>query len=537
LAADRTAREAAALSVFDSLLASVAEEMGAVLGRSALSPNIRERRDYSCAVFDARGDLVAQAAHIPVHLGAMPAAVEAVRSLAPFAPGDIAILNDPYLGGTHLPDVTMVSPVFERPRPPAGRLIGYVASRAHQADIGGMEPGSMPLARELVQEGLIIPPLKLYRRGRLNQEALALVLRNVRTPSERQGDLAAQVAAQRAGEARLREMAGRYGAGELRQRMRSLLDYGERLTRHALRLIPDGEYTFEDALDDDGLSGEPVPIRVRLRAAGGELEVDFSGSAPERPSSVNAVAAVTRSAVLYVVRTLLPPGAPMNAGCSRPVRLVLPERSVVNSGPGRAVSAGNVETSQRVVDALLGALSAALPDVVPAASSGTMNNVSIGGFDSRRGRPFAYYETLAGGAGAGPSRDGLDAVHTHMTNTLNTPVEALEMTYPFRVLEYAVRRGSGGAGRHRGGDGLVRAYEFLEPAHVTLVTERRRLRPWGLAGGKPGAPGRNTLRSAAGRERRLPAKGPVSVKPGDVLRIETPGGGGWGAAGPRRRPR
>jgi N-methylhydantoinase B len=398
-----------------------------------------------------------------------------------------------------------------------------------------MEPGSMPLARELVQEGLIIPPLRLYRRGRLNEEALALILRNVRTPNERRGDLAAQVAAQRTGETRLREMASRYGLPELRRRMRSLLDYGERLARQALRLIPDGEYVFEDALDDDGLSDEPVPIRVRLRAADGELDVDFSGSAPERPSSVNAVAAVTRSAVLYVVRALLPPGAPMNAGCSRPVRLRLPEGSVVNARPGRAVSAGNVETSQRVVDALLGALSAALPDIVPAASSGTMNNVSIGGFDARRGRPFAYYETLAGGAGGGPSRDGLDAVHTHMTNTLNTPVEALEMAYPFLVVEYSLRRGSGGAGRHRGGDGLVRAYEFLEPAQVTLVTERRRRRPWGLAGGKPGAPGRNTPRSATGRERRLPGKGSVRVESGDVLRIETPGGGGWGGGARRAR--
>ncbi len=522
------AANAATLSIFNSLLASVAEEMGAVLGRSALSPNIRERRDYSCAVFDRRGRLVAQAAHIPVHLGAMPVSVGAVRNLAPFAPGDLAILNDPYLGGTHLPDVTMVSPVFERPSPKAGRLIGFVASRAHQADIGGMEPGSMPLARELVQEGLIIPPLKLFRRGRLNEEALALILRNVRTPEERRGDLQAQFAAQRAGDARLRALSSKYGSAALDQRMRELLDYAERLTRAELRRIPDGQYVFEDALDDDGSSSEPVAVRVRIQARAGRLTFDFTGSAPQRPSSVNAVAAVTRSAVFYAVRCLLDEDAPMNAGCFRPVTVVLPEGSVVNASAGHAVSAGNVETSQRIVDTVLGALAQALPGLLPAASSGTMNNVTIGGFDHRRGRHFAYYETLAGGAGAGPKRRGLNAVHTHMTNTLNTPVEALEMAYPFRVAEYSIRHGSGGTGRHPGGEGLVRSYEFLAEAQVTLMSDRRRRGPWGLAGGGDGGRGRNSVRRAAGRTEELPSKGPLRVGPGDVLRIETPGGGGWG---------
>lgn len=503
--------------------------MGAVLGRSALSPNIRERRDYSCAVFDRGGELVAQAAHIPVHLGAMPVAVEAVRSLAPFAPGDIAILNDPYLGGTHLPDVTMVSPVFERAAPSPGRLAGFVASRAHQADIGGMSPGSMPLARELVQEGLIIPPLKLYRRGRVNEEALALILRNVRTPDERLGDLQAQVSAQRMGERRLQELAARHGPAVLEQRMRELIDYAERLTRASLERIPAGTYEFEDALDDDGLSDHPVPIKVAVGAARGGLAVDFTGSAPERPSSVNAVAAVTRSAVYYVVRCLLGGDAPTNAGCFRPVRVILPEGSIVNAGRGYAVSAGNVETSQRIVDAVLGALAKALPHLIPAASSGTMNNVAIGGYDSDRGRPFAYYETLAGGAGAGPGGDGLDAVHTHMTNTLNTPVESLEMTYPFRVSEYALRSGSAGEGLHRGGEGLIRAYEFLDVAEVTLVSERRRLRPWGLGGGAGGAAGRNEVIRANGEKVDPGGKAQFDVGPGDVLRIETPGGGGWGA--------
>jgi N-methylhydantoinase B len=502
--------------------------MGAILGRSALSPNIRERRDYSCAVFDRDGNLIAQAAHIPVHLGAMPESVAAVRALEPFAPGDLAILNDPYLGGTHLPDVTMVSPVFEKRERRGGALMGFVASRAHQADIGGMAPGSMPLARELVQEGVIIPPLKLIKRGEMNEEALALILRNVRTPDERRGDLEAQMAANRGGERRLQELAAKYGGAVLRSRMRDLLDYAERLTRAALSAVPAGTYRFEDALDDDGIARGRVQIVVSLTARDGELEVDFTGTAAERESSVNAVAAVTRSAVYYVVRCLLGEEAPMNAGCFRAVRIRLPPASVVNASPGHAVSAGNVETSQRIVDAVLGALSRALPEAAPAASSGTMNNIAIGGFDTARRRPFAYYETLAGGAGGGAAAHGLDAVHTHMTNTLNTPVESLEMTYPFRVIEYSVREGSGGAGGHRGGEGIVRAYEFLSDADVTLMSERRRTRPWGARGGKAGARGRNSIRRAGGRERELPGKTQIRVRAGDILRIETPGGGGWG---------
>jgi N-methylhydantoinase B len=515
-----------ALAVFDALFASVAEEMGVTLGRTAHSPNIKERRDYSCAVFDAQGKLVAQAAHIPVHLGSMPLSVEAALPLAPFAPGDVVILNDPYLGGTHLPDITLVSPVFVRERR-NNPLLGFVVSRAHHADVGGMAPGSMPLANELYQEGVIIPPLRLYARGKRNDELLALLLRNVRTPDERRGDLDAQLAAHRTGEARLLELAQRYGRREVEQQMAALQDYAERLTRAAIARIPNGTYIYEDALDDDGVSDEPVTIRLSLTVRRDRLHFDFTGSAPERPSSVNAVAAVTRSAVYYVVRCLLGDDAPTNDGCLRPVGFTLPERSVINAGPPRAISAGNVETSQRIVDVVLGALAQALPDAVPAASAGTMNNVTIGGWDAERLRPFAYYETLAGGAGAGPSCDGLSAVHTHMTNTLNTPVEALELTYPFRVREYSVRRGTGGEGRQRGGDGLAREYEFLSPADVTLVTERRRRGAWGARGGSPGAPGRDTLTDPAERKRRLPSKTQLSVPAGARLRIETPGGGGW----------
>ncbi len=512
-----------ALAVFDALFASVAEEMGVTLGRTAHSPNIKERRDYSCAVFDARGKLVAQAAHIPVHLGAMPLSVEAALPLAPFAPGDVVILNDPYLGGTHLPDITLVSPVFAK-----RELVGFVVSRAHHADVGGMAPGSMPLATELWQEGVIIPPLRLARRGRRNAEALALLLRNVRTPEERLGDLDAQLAAQRTGQARLLELVGRYGRREVARQMAALQDYAERLTRAAIARIPNGTYLFEDVLDDDGVTDGPVAIRLRLTVRGGRMHFDFTGSAPERPSSVNAVAAVTRSAVYYVVRCLLDEDAPTNDGCLRAIGFALPVGSVVNARPPRAVSAGNVETSQRIVDVVLGALAQALPERIPAASAGTMNNVTIGGDDPERGRPFAYYETLGGGAGAGPGGAGLSAVHTHMTNTMNTPVEALELAYPFRVRGYAIRRGTGGRGRHAGGDGLAREYEFLTPARVTIVGERRRRSPWGLRGGRDGATGGDTLLQPSGRRRRVPSKGELRVAAGARLRIETPGGGGWG---------
>jgi N-methylhydantoinase B len=558
----------AELSIAGALFSSVADEMGVTLGRTAHSPNIKERRDYSCAVFDPHGRLVAQAAHIPVHLGAMPESVAAAMPLAPFAPGDIVILNDPYLGGTHLPDITMVSPVFVD-GDDAGTLIGFLASRAHHADVGGISPGSMPIAEELIQEGIVIPPIKLYEAGRLNTAVLDLLLRNMRGPDERRGDLDAQIAAHRTGEARLREIAERYGIEHAWRLMDELMDYAERMTRAAIAAVPDCKYTFEDFLDDDGegtganlpspadgrgARGEgPIPIRVRITVSGDGLHADFTGSAPERPTSINAVAAVTRSAVYYCVRCLLDDAVPSNEGCFRPVTLTLPERSVVNAGPPRAVAAGNVETSQRIVDVVLGALSQALPDVIPAASQGTMNNITIGGHGPvprttpRPARPealvgqaehgaaelssdFAYYETIGGGAGASPARDGLSAVHTHMTNTLNTPVEALEMTYPFRVVEYAVRRGSGGPGLHRGGDGITRTYEFLTEAAVTLLTERRRLAPWGLAGGGPGTTGRNMLTRAGEQESAaLPSKSALRVGPGDRLTVETPGGGGWGA--------
>ncbi|MDE2745881.1 MAG: hydantoinase B/oxoprolinase family protein [Chloroflexota bacterium] len=527
----------ARLAIFDSLVSSIAEEMGAALRHTALSPNIKERADFSCAVFDREGQLLAQAAHIPVHLGAMPESVRAVERLAPWRPGDLAILNDPFLGGTHLPDVTMVSPVFAHGAMEGDEPIGYVASRAHQADIGGMAPGSMPVARELIQEGIVIPPIRLYRGGVLVEEAMDLILRNVRTPDERRGDFNAQIAAQRLGERRIADLHRDYGDDSYLRTTKALLDYGERLTRAALMELPHGTWEFSDSLDDDGHSSEPVPIRLKLTLSDDRAHFDFSGSAEQRAASINAVAPVTRSACYYVIRCLLPPDTPMNSGLFRPITFTLPERSVVAAQSPVAVAAGNVETSQRIVDTVWGAFNQLLPERMPAASSGTMNNLTAGGIDPRSGQPWAYYETSGGGLGGGPEGPGLDAAHSHMTNTLNTPAEALELAYPLRVVENSIRPRSGGPGRHRGGHGLIRRTQFLGEAQLTLITERRTGQPWGSQGGEPGTIGRNILEtiSANGRpvRRKLPGKVTINVQPGDVIRVETPGGGGWGRPKPR----
>jgi N-methylhydantoinase B len=522
------------LEIFKNLFISVAEEMGVTLGRTAYSPNIKERRDFSCACFLADGQMIAQAAHIPVHLGAMPASVQAaLATFAAWAADDLVVLNDPYLGGTHLPDITMVSPVFvgEAEAPSF-----FVASRAHHADVGGMSPGSMPLADEIYQEGLIIPPVKLVEGGRTNQAVLDIILRNVRTPGERRGDLAAQMAAHHMGEQRLREIVTRYGLEETLHYARSLLAYAERLTRAAIARIPAGVYTFLDEMDDDGMRKAPgatpneqrgPQIKVAVVVRGNSMTVDFTGSSPAVAGPLNAVRAITESATWYVVRCVAGPDVPVNSGAFAPVRVVVPKGSFLDAEPPHAVAAGNVETSQRLVDAVLGALAQALPALIPAASQGTMNNLTIGGFDAERGAPFVYYETVGGGAGAGPAGDGLAGVHVHMTNTLNTPVEALEYAYPLRVRRYALRQGSGGAGRHHGGDGLVREIEFLCPAAVTILSERRRTAPYGLSGGEPGACGRNVL-IRDGEEQELPGKVETRVKAGDVLSLRTPGGGGWG---------
>lgn len=514
------------LEVYKNLFASIAEEMGVTLCRTGYSPNIKERRDFSCAVFDGKGEMVAQAAHIAVHLGSMPLSVKSAIDNVRMQPGDVVILNDPFSGGTHLPDITMVTPVFpEGERTP----LFYVANRAHHADIGGISPGSLPLSTEIFQEGVRIPPLKLMAGGEMRKDLLALILANVRTPWEREGDLTAQVAANQIGVRRLIEVCERQGVSETKRYMDALKDYAERMTRAAVATIPDGEYAFEDWLDGDGVGSGPIRIAVKITVDGDQATIDFTGSAPQVRGSVNAIYAITLSAVFYVFRSIVDSDIPSNAGVMRPLRVLTSPGTVVDAIFPAAVAAGNVETSQRITDTLLGALARAIPERIPAASQGTMNNVTVGGTDPRSGKAFAYYETIGGGSGAGPGHDGASAVHTHMTNTMNTPVEALEHAYPFRVLRYAIRRGSGGKGRSTGGDGIDRHLEFLSPAIVTVMSERRDIPPYGLAGGEPGACGENRL-VHEGKEKRLPGKVALQVEAGDRLCISTPGGGGYGKA-------
>jgi N-methylhydantoinase B len=465
----------------------------------------------------------------------MPASVQAALETFPgsLRPGDMVILNDPYLGGTHLPDITLVAPVFvdlsgEK------ELVGFVSNRGHHADVGGMTPGSLPLSTELYQEGMILPPIKLARRGRLNQEVVQIICRNSRTPEERRGDLAAQIASVRVGERRLQEVVERYGVEEAREHMAALLDYSERVTRSAISRIPDGVYRVLDYMDDDGLTEEPVPIAVAITISGDTMTIDFTGTSSQRNGCINAPQAVTVSASLYMVRCVVGAEAPANQGCLRPVTIITPRGTLVNPEPQHGVAGGNVETSQRITDVLLTAMAQALPELIPAASQGTMNNLLIGGHDLNRERPFVYYETIGGGMGARPTKDGISGIHTHMTNTMNTPIEALEFVYPMRLQRYAIRRGSGGAGKFRGGDGLVRDVEFLSPVRVTILSERRKYAPYGLPlgpdAGHPGERGENVLLRGGYEEVRLSGKEVLDVEVGDVLSIRTPGGGGWGTA-------
>jgi len=517
------------LAIFQSMVHSIAEEMGAALRRTALSPNIKERRDYSCAVFDGQARVIAMGDHMPVHLGSMPMSVQAAVAAIAFERGDIAILNDPYAGGTHLPDITMVLPVFrERGNSPEF----YIAARAHHADVGGMYAGSMGPAREIYQEGIRIPPVRIARSGVIVRELLDFILNNVRTPKEREGDLDAQIGACRVGEQRMLELMQRYDARTLSLLVERLLDYSEQRIRAELRTMPAGDFSAEDWLDNDGVTDEPCRICVQLSfdPTAASVHVDFAGSSPQVAGSVNAVRAITLSACFYVLRCLLGEDAPATAGILRPLTLNAPAGSIVDAQPPAAVAGGNVETSQRIVDVLLRALAKAVPARVPAASAGTMSNLTIGGSDPRTGEPFTYYETAAGGMGARPGIDGISGVQTHMTNSLNTPVEALEYAYPFRVRRYAYRDGSGGAGQFTGGDGLARELELLADAEVTLLADRRVFRPYGLQGGEDGAAGHAWLTKVGdASETELPGKCSLRLSKGDRLRIETPGGGGWGA--------
>lgn len=515
------------LEIYRALFTSVAEEMGVALRRTAFSPNIKERRDYSCAVFDAKGRVIAQGDHMPVHLGSMPMAVAAALAEIDIVPGDVVALNDPFAGGTHLPDVTLVMPVAIRKL-----ILFYVANRAHHADIGGATPGSMGLATDIYGEGIRIPPVRLVRGGAVDRDTMRLLLANVRGNVERRGDFDAQIGSLKTGAARLLEIIERRGEREAREYATQLINYSARLMRHTIASIPDGSYEAEDALDDDGVEDRAVPIRVRVAIKGERALVDFTGSAPQVAGAINAVEAITVSAVSYVFRCLIGGEVPASAGLVDPIEVIAPRGTVVNANPPASVAGGNVETSQRIVDVLFKALAQALPDRIPAASQGTMNNLTIGGTDTRSGtgQEFSYYETVAGGMGARPSADGMSGVHTHMTNSLNTPAEALEYAYPLRVREYRLRKGSGGRGTHRGGDGVVREIETLVPSRMSLLCDRRKRGPYGLFGGEDGAAGTNTLNN----EDKLPSKGSHELKAGDRIRIETPGGGGWGQVVKRR---
>jgi len=525
------APDAVSLEVFRHLFTALAEEMGAALKRASFSPNIKERRDYSCALFSPRREAVALGDHMPVHLGAMPMSVQAaLEELGALAPGDVVCLNDPFRGGTHLPDITLLAAVHTADE----RLLGYVASRAHHSDVGGSTPGSMPLAREIFEEGLRIPPVRLYVAGGRNEDLWRTILANVRTPVERAGDLDAQLAALHTGRTRLLEIAGRRGVDATLAAMDALVAYADRLVEAGLERIPDGVYQAEDALEDDGFGSGRVPIRATLTVSGRNLRIDFEGTSPQVPGGINAVSAITASACRYVVRciveALLGEPLPAGGGSMSAVELVLPPGSLVNARLPASVAAGNVETSQRITDVLLLAFGVALPGLVPALSQGTMNNTTVGGVDPRTGKAFAYYETVGGGMGAGPEGIGLSGVHVHMSNSLNTPVEALEHAYPFRVMRYGIRRGSGGAGANRGGDGLRRDLMILAPARVALLCERRAVGPAGAQGGESGAPGENAL-IHDGVEELLPSKATFSVQAGDVVSIRSPGGGGWGPPG------
>jgi N-methylhydantoinase B len=509
------------LEVFRHALGGIAEEMGVALRRAAYSPNIKERADCSAAVFDPDGELVAQAEHIPVHLGAMPASVRAVLdTYGPLEPGQQVCVNDPYLGGTHLPDLTIVAAVGAD----SGEVLGYVANRAHHADVGGAAPGSMPAsATDIAMEGIRIPPILIADAGGERDDVVRLIAANSRTPTERRGDLRAQFAANHVGARRLRELAGRMGPARLSQAMAAVCDYSDRRVRVAIQQIPDGCYRNSDVLE----IGEGVTIRAAVTVTGDQVMIDFAGTDPQIPVNCNAVFAVTLSSAMFVFRMLTDPAAPPNAGCYRALQVRAPVGSVVHATFPAPTAAGNVETSQRIVDVLLGAFAQAIPDRVPAASQGTMNNLLIG---AGGGHAFSYYETLGGGEGGTPDRPGMSGVHTGMTNTQNTPAEAMELDYPLRVWRYELRPSSGGAGAHPGGDGLVREVEVLADCTLTIQSERRENPPWGLSGGHPGAVGHNILRRADGTEVELPSKGTWQLNRGDRIRIETPGGGGWGQA-------
>ncbi len=510
------------LEVFKNRFSSIADEMGVALQRTSFSPNIKERKDFSCAVFNKNGDLIAQAAHIPVHLGSMPMSVKYAIKNINLEEGDMVILNDPFKGGTHLPDITIVAPVFHK-----GKIVFYVANRAHHSDIGGISAGSMPIAASIFHEGIIIPPVKLVKKRMIDKEIMDFIKNNVRTPEEREGDFSAQINANNIGIKRLKEVIEKYGLEKVEKYSEALLDYAEKIMKEFLKTVPDGEYSFSDYMEDDGFKNKDIKISVNIKIKNDSAVVDFSDTDLQVEGSINAVKAITVSAVFYVFRSVLEEDIPTNAGCLRPIKIITKEKSLIDAVFPSAVSAGNVETSQRIVDVLLGALSEALPDRIPSASQGTMNNVTIGGINPKTEKHFSYYETIGGGMGASAKNHGESAVQSHMTNTLNTPIEALEFEYPFLVEKYKIRKNSGGKGLKKGGDGIIREYKFLTDVEITVISERRRIPPYGLFGGNPGETGKNYIIK---NKEKLEKSGKFSerLSKGDKLIIETPGGGGFG---------
>ena len=502
------------LSLFASRLDAVCDEMGAVLQRAAFSPNIRDRLDFSCAVFSADGELCAQAAHIPVHLGSMAYAMQSIISRLQWHEGDMVIVNDPFLGGTHLPDVTLIAPVYLN-----NELLAFVANRAHHADIGADAPGSMPLSKNLHEEGLIIPPTHLIKKGQLDEKFMTDILKAIRSGAAGQGDFSAQISANHAGVKRLTSLIDALSNKIFLNALTALNEYGERLARSIINNIPDGEYSFTDVMDDDGLGNFDLTISAVIKIEQHNVLVDFAGTTAQTTGNINCPLSVAAAAVYYVFRCLMPAQTPACAGSFKPISISAPEGCLLNAKRPAAVAAGNVETSTRIVDVVMGALAQALPDKIPAASHGSMNNLAMGSIKDS----WDYYETMGGGMGASARGDGQSAVQTHMTNTRNTPIEVMETSYPIRIKRYAVRQGSGGEGLHKGGDGLIREFEFLKPANVTLLTERRLYPAWGLKSGLPGGCGQNILNGKV-----LPPKVCFDVVKGDCLTIETPGGGGWG---------
>lgn len=515
------------VEIVKGALTYASEEMGISLRNAAYSPNIRERMDHSCAIFDHERRMIAQAEHIPVHLGSMAWAVrEGLRLFeGELSDGDMIILNDPYISGTHLPDITLISPVFH-----GDEVVGYVANKAHHSDVGGKAPGSMAGdATEIYQEGIIIPPIRFVERGDVVHDVARMILSNVRTPEVRMGDLRAQVAGNVMGRRRILETVGRYGLATFREACEEILNYSERMMRREIDRIPEGRYGAEDYLENTGVSDQPVKLRVTVAVKDDHIKIDYTGTDPQVEGPVNAVWGVTLSGVYYTLRCVTDPSIPMNDGCYRPVEVYAPRGTVLNPVPPAPVAGGNVETSQRNVDVLMGAFAQAIPHKVCAACQGTMNNVSMGGLDPRTGRQWSFYETIAGGMGGRPTMDGIDGIHTHMTNTMNTPIEVAEKEFPMLFLKYELRQDGGGAGRWRGGDGVERGWMLLSPSAIlSVLAERTKMPPWGLYGGKSGAPGEYVIMRRDGSTEKLESKCTVRMREGDALLVKTPGGGGYG---------